>query len=141
MLKKVMYTRRKGWALRAIWRRSTGTSDCRCKNTTQHKHRHKHTLGRYRNRAASHVHIRIKDSGCNRREPSAHGDAHSEATSRDVASEYHIANMPRGGAVRRMRRKGGCCARVAWWWLRDSAPAESGWKTRGTSGWQTDGHL
>lgn len=101
--------RGRGIAFRPIWRSSTGTSDCRCKSTTQHKHRHVNILGRYRNRAASHVHIRVEHSGySNRREPAAHGDAYSEATSKDLASECHIANKPRGRAVQHMRRKGGC---------------------------------
>lgn len=39
------------------------------------------------------------DRGRNRRESSAHGDTHAEATSKDAASECHAADTPRGGAV------------------------------------------
>lgn len=65
------------------------------------------------------------DRGRNRRESSARGDTHAEATSKDAASECHAADTPRGGAVH-YNEADGALELHRGWWLRDSAPAEGG---------------
>lgn len=99
---------------RPIWRRSTGTSDCRCENVMQYTKTYTYTLGRDRDGAASHVHIRIEGSGCNRRESaSARGDAHSEAISKDVSERMPDRGYAtRGGAGPALDRRS-CCLVVA----------------------------
>lgn len=88
-------------AFRPIWRRSTGTSDCRCNSATQRIHKHKHTPRARSEPRGESCPTRMGGVVSQPTESSACGDTHS------VAGECHIADTPRGERCTTMRRTGG----------------------------------